>query len=92
MPSPDIEQAALDRLSMTLADMGHDERMVAIVNAIVYSNSHPTMVISSLAQLMVTLAALIDDVEVKERCVKSLHDAADLFADAVMRQDPKRMN
>ena len=85
--TPDaLHQAELDKLSMTIADLDGDSRMIAVVNGFVYSNANTIGVISSLAQLMVTLAAAIDHDEIKLRCVKALRDAASLFEDSIERK------
>lgn len=78
-----IHQAQLDKLSMAIADLDGDSRMIVAVNAFVYSNSNTVGVISSLAQLMVTLSACIGEDEIKLRCVKALRDAAALFEDSI---------
>jgi len=88
----DREQAELDRMSLTLANLDPDSRMCVVVNAFVYEAHGATTAISSLAQLMVTLAVTLDDDEVKLRVAKALRDAGTMFENAVISSDPKRVN
>jgi hypothetical protein len=81
------EQAELDRLSMTLADLDFDSRMSCTVNGFVYATSSPVSVVSSMTQCMIAFAAVIGDDDIKRRVVGALRDAANIFEAAIAKQN-----
>ena len=73
------QQAALDRVSLMIADMDHDVRMVTCVNAFVLAHDSDNItVISSLAQLMGAMASAIEGDELKLRVACAFRDLARL--------------
>ena len=79
-------------MSLTLANLDWDSRMCVIVNSLTYEPKGATSAISSLAQLMVALAATLDDEHIRMRVANALIDAGHMFGDAVTRTNPLKVN
>lgn len=77
-----MNEQELNELSNVLATLDQQEVMVAVVNSTMKRELPPLRVIESLAQLMTTLAFVLNDDD-KQQCANLLHETATVFENTI---------